>query len=356
MTRMQLFAFILQTQVGIGVLSFPNVLHESAGVDGWISVILAGTIVQLMLLVYIALCNRYPGHNLYTMMPQIFGKWLGNAVNALFIIHFTFTACVILILEMVFVELWVLPFSDPWMVIVANCLVFIYFARENLRIISRYHVMVTLLLVVMIALMLTSFQTTDYRYMFPIGQQGWTALMTGVKSSIISFLGFELFLIVSSDVQASGKSMIAPVLWANGLATAFFFIVVVIIFINFSPESLSFIPQPVPYFLNGISLPFLERMDLIFLSIWLVKVTATLISYLYAAGKGFGYWFHGNEHKKSIYYVAPIVCLAGTLWRSENRVMLLQQLLEYESYVIISIPLLVFLFVWLTGKKGGQAV
>ncbi|MDD9266870.1 GerAB/ArcD/ProY family transporter [Paenibacillus sp. GCM10023248] len=356
MSRMQLFAFILQTQVGIGVLSFPNVLHESAGVDGWMSVILAGAVVQLILLVYIALCKRYPGYNLYTMMPEIFGKWLGNAVNAIYLIHFIFISCVILLLEMVFVELWVLPFTDPWMILTANCLVFLYFAGESLRIIARYQVMVSLLLVVMIALLLTSFQTMDYRYMLPIGQQGLMAIMAGVKSSIISFLGFELFLVVASDVQTEGKSMIAPVLWANGMATVFFLVVVVLIFLNFSPESLSFIPQPVPYFLNGIALPFLERMDLIFLSVWLVKVTATLISYLFAAGKGLGYWFHRNEHKRSIYYLAPAICLAGMLWRSEERILWLQKIVEYESYVVIGLPMLIFLYVWMRGKKGRPAV
>jgi spore germination protein (amino acid permease) len=354
MTRMQLFAFILQTQVGIGVLSFPHVLHQAAGEDGWISIILAGACVNLLLVIYVALCRRFPGKNLYEFMPLILGKWLGNAVNAFYTFHFLFLSCLVMLMEMMFVELWILPFTNPWLVIAANFLILLYFTKERLRIIARYDTMVTFLLILMVAMLLTSFSTMDYRYLLPIGQKGWTAIIAGMKSSVITFLGFELFLIVASDVQSKGKSMLTPILWANTMATFFFFIVVLLIFLNFSPESLPFIPQPVPYFLNGISLPFLERMDLIFLSVWLVKVTATLISYMYAAGKGFGYWFHNNEHKKAIYYLVPFVCLIGFAWRSEKRIALLQKITEYESFILIGLPVLVFLFVWLKGKKGGE--
>lgn len=354
MTRIQLFAFILQTQIGIGVLAFPYDLHKSAGVDGWISILLAGGSIQLLLLAYIALCKRFPRQNLYEFTPLIVGKWFGNLLNAMYIFHFTFTTCLILLLELMFVELWILPFSNPSFIIVANCVIIVYFAKENIRIIARYHALVTLLIFIMLALMFTSFGTMDYRYLLPVGQQGWTAIMMGMKSSVISFLGFELLLILGSDVQTKGKSLIAPVLWANGLATFFFLIVVLVCFINFSPESIAFIPQPVPYFLNGISLPFLERVDLIFLSVWLVKVTATLISYIYAAGKGMGYLFHRNEHSKAIYYLAPIVCLVGLFWRSEERIKLFEKITEIETFVIIGIPIVLLLLAWLTGKRGEQ--
>jgi spore germination protein (amino acid permease) len=354
MSRMQLFAFILQTQVGIGVLSFPYVLHQAAGEDGWISVILAGACVNGLLIIYAALCHRFPGKNFYEFMPLILGKWVGNVVNAFYTFHFLFLSCLVLLMEMLFVELWILPFTNPWLVIAANFIILLYFAKERLPIIARYHTMVTFLLILMVAMMLTSFYTMDYRYLLPIGQKGWTAIIAGMKSSVITFLGFELFLIVSSDVQSKDKSMLAPVLWANTLATLFFLIVVLLCFLNFSPESIPFIPQPVPYFLNGISLPFLERMDLIFLSVWLVKVTASLISYMYAAGKGFGYWFHHNEHRKAMYYLVPFVCLIGFAWRSEKRIAFLQKVTEFESFIVIGLPVLLFLFVWLKGKKGGQ--
>ncbi|CAN7255068.1 endospore germination permease [Paenibacillus sp. LjRoot153] len=352
MTRVQLFAFILQTQIGIAVLSFPYDLHKAAGADGWISVLVAGACVQLILVAYALLCQRFPRQNLYQFVPLIVGKYFGNVINMVYILHFTFTSCLILLMEMTFVELWILPHTNPGLVIVANFIVCLYMAKENIRIIARYNALITLLVFVMLAIMMTNFSTMDYRYLLPVGQEGLHAILLGVKSSLLSFLGFEVVLVLNSDIQAKGKSLIPPILWANGLATAFFLIIVLICYTNFSPESINYIPQPVPYYLNGISLPFLERLDLLFLSIWLVKVTSTQISYLYSAGKGLGYLFHRNEHSKAIYYLVPLVCLTGIFWRSENKVQFLEQITQYDSFIIFGIPIVLLLVAWLSGERG----
>lgn len=351
MTRMQLFAFILQTQIGIAVLSFPYDLHKAAGADGWISVLVAGACVQIVLLAFAMLCQRFPGQNLYQFAPLILGKWLGNTVTAAFTLHFTFTSCLILLMEMMFVELWILPSTNPGLIIVANFVVCFYMAKENIRIIARYNALITLLIIPMLAILITSFSTMDYRYLLPVGQQGWHGILLGVKSSVLSFLGFEVVLVLNSDIQAKGKSIIPPILWANGVATAFFLFIVLVCYLNFNPESLNFIPQPVPYYLNGISLPFLERLDLLFLSIWLVKVTATQISYLYSAGKGFGYLFHRDKHKKAIYYLVPFVCLVGMFWRSDKRIEFLEHITQFDSFIILGIPLVLLVIAWLRGKR-----
>ncbi|MGG1513818.1 GerAB/ArcD/ProY family transporter [Paenibacillus oryzisoli] len=352
MTRTQSFAFILQTQIGIAVLSVPYDLHKSAGADGWMSVLIAGAIVQLILCAYVLLCKRFPQHNLFDFAPIILGQWLGKVVNVAYIAHFLLTTSLIVLMEMTFVEKWILPFTNPWLVLVANCIVCTYLAKEPIRIIARYNVLMTFLIVVMLSIMMTSFRSVDFRYLLPIGQSGWSGVMAGAKSSFLSFLGFEVMLVLSGDVRSAGKSFMPPLLWANGLATLFFLLIVLVSYLNFSQEALDFIPQPVPYYLNGISLPFLERLDLLFLSIWLVKVTATLISYFYCAGKGLSQLFHLRHHAKAIYVLVPLVCALGFLWRSEERMEILGKIVEYESYIILGIPILLLLLAWLLGKRG----
>ncbi|SDW88603.1 GerAB/ArcD/ProY family transporter [Paenibacillus sp. CF384] len=262
MSRFQLFGFILQTQVGLGVLAFPYVLHRSAGQDGWIPIILAGVVIQLLLLGYIALCARFPQRNQFEFVPLLLGKWIGNLVSMVYVDYFALTSTLILLLEMVFVELWVLPFSNPWLVIIANGVILLYIAKESAQIIARYHTMISFILILMVALLFFGHDNFDYRYLLPIGERGWSAILLGMKSSVISFLGFELLFVVSSEVKKNGKSLIAPMLCENGAAAFFYLMVVLACSLNFSPESLDRVPQPVPYYMNGISLPFLERMTI----------------------------------------------------------------------------------------------
>ncbi|SFS86247.1 endospore germination permease [Paenibacillus sp. BC26] len=355
MSRFQLFGFILQTQVGIGVLAFPYALHLAAGRDGWISVILAGGVIQLLLLCYIALCARFPEKNIFEFAPLLLGKWIGSLVTFAYVVYFAMTSTLIILLEMVFVELWILPFSNPWLVIIVNGVILLYFAKESAKIIARYHTLISFILILMLALLCFGHDNFDYRYLLPIGDSGWSAVLLGMKSSVISFLGFELLLVISSDVKQNGKSLVAPMLWANGSATFFYLIVVLICSFNFSPEALVRVPQPVPFYMNGISLPFVERLDLLFLSLWLVKVTATLTSYVYATGKGLGHLFHRNKQKIAIYYMTPLICIAGLFWRSDTGIAHLTKMIEFGAYFVLGFPVALLLIAWITGKKEGQA-
>ncbi|AZN40461.1 GerAB/ArcD/ProY family transporter [Paenibacillus albus] len=354
MSRFQLFGFILQTQVGIGVIAFPYELHKSADTEGWISIILAGVVIQLLIFAYIALSNRFPGRNLFEYAPLLLGKWLGYLVTILYIIHFALSSCIIMLLEVIFVRLWVLPFTNPLYVMLVNAIILLYFAPESIRIIARYHTLITILIPFLLLLMFLGPDNFDYRYLLPIGDEGWKALLLGMKSSVLSFLGFELLLLVSSDVKLEGKSLVAPTLWANGAATFFYLLVVLACSLNFSPEALDEVPQPVPYYLNGISLPFLERIDLLFLSVWLVKVTATLTSYVYATGRSISSLFHLNKHRIAIYCITPPVCAMGFFWKSEAFLTHLSRVLEFECFIIISLPVALLLVAWMTGKKEGK--
>jgi RsiW-degrading membrane proteinase PrsW (M82 family) len=106
--------------------------------------------------------------------------------------------------------------------------------------------------------------------------------------------------------------------------------------------------------LSGISLPFLERLDLIFLSIWLVKVTSTLTGYFYGAAKGMGFLFHRNKHDAAVLYLVPIICVMGFFWNSENDILSLTKVLQFESYFIVGLPILLLILAVLTGRKEGK--
>ncbi|WNS78618.1 GerAB/ArcD/ProY family transporter [Domibacillus sp. DTU_2020_1001157_1_SI_ALB_TIR_016] len=47
----QLFFFMLQTHVGVGILSLPYDVHQVAGKDGWLSILLAGFFMQIGIIV-----------------------------------------------------------------------------------------------------------------------------------------------------------------------------------------------------------------------------------------------------------------------------------------------------------------
>ena len=127
--------------------------------------------------------------------------------------------------------------------------------------------------------------------------------------------------------------------------------IVVICDLYFSPEMMRQTPQPVPFYLSGISLPFLERLDLIFLSVWLVKVTPTLTAYLYGAAKGASTLLHRGSHRTAVLYLAPLVCATAFFWRSEKNVQLLVKAVDYTSFAVLAFPVLLLALAALLGRK-----
>ena len=302
------------------------------------------------LVCFALLAGRFPNRNLFEFAPLLLGRWLGNTLTAFYVLHFTLTACVILLLEMRFVDLWLLPFNSPWPVILANFAVLAFFVRQKIAVIARYYTLILFLIVVLVILMLIGSDHGDYRFLLPVGQSGWLPVTGGMKSALMSFLGFEFFLVVCGDANARGRSLMTPLFWSNLAISVFYLMIVVICDLYFSPEMMRQTPQPVPFYLSGISLPFLERLDLIFLSVWLVKVTATLTAYLYGAAKGASTLPIG-AHRTAVLYLAPLVCATAFFWRSEKNVQLLVKAVDYTSFAVLAFPVLLLALAALLGRK-----
>ncbi|WP_374992171.1 GerAB/ArcD/ProY family transporter [Paenibacillus sp. LHD-38] len=87
--RSQLFFLIIKTQIGIGLLSLPSKIQSSAKGDAWISVLVAGAAIQLLLIVYWQLLKKYPNHTLSEITVRVFGAYIGKTLNLIYYVFFT---------------------------------------------------------------------------------------------------------------------------------------------------------------------------------------------------------------------------------------------------------------------------
>lgn len=110
-----LIAFLIHSnQVGVGILGFQRVIAKEAGHDAWISVAIAGIAVHLVVWVIFMTLSRYPSADLYGINRDVFGKWLGNLINLLYMIYFTMAAIVVLRSYTEVVQAWMFPEVSTW--------------------------------------------------------------------------------------------------------------------------------------------------------------------------------------------------------------------------------------------------
>jgi spore germination protein (amino acid permease) len=337
-TKYQLLYMILQTQIGVGVLSLPHSVNKAAGSDGWISVLIAGVLVQLLILLIWFLSKRYPDQTIFGITEKALGKWIGKCIGFVYVLYAILTCTLILVLFQGILKLWVLPNTPSWIILFIMIGTSIFLVKDRIRVIARFYMFVMVLVPPLIILTIISFPSVaEYRYLFPIGSAGMISILKGAHAVLISMLGFEMLFLLFPYVQATDKQILKSVSIASGVTTLLYLYLVLVSFIVFSPKEIQLVPQPVLYMLKAITFQIVERIDLLFISIWIVVVATSFMSYLLFSSIGIQHIFNLKRHTTAFYFIVPATFIGAMIPRTEFHVGTLSRIVEFTSYVLIVI-------------------
>lgn len=354
-TPLQLFFIILQTQIGIGILSLPYNLFRVAETDGWLSLIISGAIVQIVTLIHWGLTYRLPGETVYSMGSTLLGKFFGKLLNWGYVGYYIFTSSTIIVLYVNVLKRWVYHVTPAYVLVLLLAIIAIYFAKEHIVNIARFYVLVSVLLVIIVLLVASAFKYADIRYIFPIGETGIDKIVLGAKEGTISMLGFEAILILAPFVKVKSKTAtLKMVMLSNLVVTIIYLYVTLACLLFFSPDEMPLVPEPVLYILKATQNSVIERIDLVFLAFWIISVITSLIMYIYIASVGMKTCFKKKTHRP---FVPIIVFCAAALAiyysKSDELTASLARIITYLVYIFIFIiPTLFFILSLFTKRKG----
>ncbi|MBN8237258.1 endospore germination permease [Halobacillus kuroshimensis] len=285
-SRRQFFFIIIQTQIGVGVLSVPFELHSAARQDGWISLIIGASALPVVLLAIWGTARNFPEDSLYRINEKIFLTWGGRVLSAGFVLYFISVGTLIIILYSRMISLWVLPHTPLWITASLMILVCFYMISGGLLVMGRLYTMLSVLILILFGVILYSAKEMNIVYLFPILESGWGRVLGAVNQAFFSFFGYIVSLVIYSKVLGTHKEKLKVILYAHSFVFLFYFIIVFVSFTYFSTEEITLVPEPILYMLKAFELPIIARLDLFFISIWVVNVATTFGTYLYMAGLG----------------------------------------------------------------------
>jgi spore germination protein (amino acid permease) len=356
-TQGQLMFFILQAQIGVGILSLPYDLHLIAKGGAWISVLLSGLFVQLIIIVHWSLCKLYPSDNLYRFLPKVVGKHFGNLLSFIYSGYFLFVAGLILVKLLDIIHKWMLQKTPKWAVLLLILALSFYLVRENVRIITRFFVITSFLIIAMVILSLIGYRSVDFTYIFPITEAGWINIIKAVKDGTPAMLGFELILILYPMVEGKKHGKLRAVSTANLFTTLFYVFEVFTCLIIFSADEILLVPEPILYMLKAFSFHIVDRIDLLFLALWFVMTFTSLIAYLYAGVVGLGQLFHKGQVKKPLLYVLGIIFLSAFYPDDPFAIAYFERTVFVAfSILVIGCPILLLLIGYVKKRKKGQTL
>ncbi|MFY0762239.1 GerAB/ArcD/ProY family transporter [Metabacillus dongyingensis] len=349
-SKTQLYFLMIQSQIGVGVLSLPSVTQKTAKGDAWITTIIAGIFIEMILVVYWLLLKRFPNLILTEFTKKIAGKGLGKILNFSFYMYFVLTACFAVIFIVNLINTWLLPLTPPWIISMLIMLASVYLAIDDIKIIARFFTLASFLILIIIILSILNFtQELDFQYVRPIGHSGFTNIFLGSSESIISMLGFEILLMSYPYVQGKEKGFLKTISLGNLSITFLYTFFVFTNLISFSPVIIKQIKEPLLYIFRGLSYQLIDRLDLIFISIWIVPMTTSVVAYLFMASKSIS----KKKSYSKLVVANGILIFCITLIPVDDLLLnKLSELIKYLSYIFaFGLPLFLLLVSYIFKKQ-----
>ncbi|MFD1357222.1 GerAB/ArcD/ProY family transporter [Fictibacillus halophilus] len=350
-THRQLFFLIVQTQVGVGVLSLPYSLFAKAKIDGWIALIIAGLFIQFSILAIWKLCDRFPQNTIYDILPKIMGKNLGFVFNFIYTLHFAFISILILIMYNSIVGKWILFETPHWVIIFIMAFAGWYFITSTPREIARFFVLVTPLLLILFGFILYAYTDVHLLYVFPVGQTGMLTIIKSSSDAVVALLGFDAALIFLAYTSGSPAKKIKVISFASFCITVLYAFIVFTTYIFFNPEEIVIVPEPVLYMLKAFTFSIIERTDLIFLSVWIISVATSFISYLFVAAKGVQTLFRLQHHQSAAPYITIFCAMIAIIPNEKLEILIWNKYISLTSLIFSGLFPIVLLLIAVLRKK-----
>lgn len=296
---MQYIFLIHGVQVGVGLLTLPRELAEKAGTDGWISLIIGWFISTLASLLIIQVMKHYPNGTIIDLITHYFGKWCGKIAACMFILYFAFIGSIVFIREGLFIQFWILTQTNILIILLLLSIPSYLIVRNNITILGRYAELVFFMTIWMLCFYFNPLKEAHWLHLLPIIKEGWTPILTAAKTTIFSFMGFEVAFFLYPFLQQKQKATIGIVI-ANTITLFVFLFITIIAFAFYSPDEITQFKEPTINLLKIVEFKFLERLEIVFLSLYIFVISTTVLPLFFVTVFSVSQLLGKQDHRKYV--------------------------------------------------------
>lgn len=284
------------SMVGVGVLNFQRELVDHAGYNAYISVVLVGVSIHLILwMIYNILRFNQEGLDVTAINITCFGKIAGNIITLATVLYFWFGGFIEFRTYIELIQIWVFPSIKILPLSIVLLLLIYYTVSGGLRTVTGLSSLG--FIITMIFVFPENLSVLPYAHplnLMPLFNHSMTDILLSSKTMLFQFLGFEALLFFYPFIKTPEKSQ----KWAHlsvFFVTLLYLIIVILTFMYFSEGELHEIFWPTLNMLKIIEGPVLMRVEYLAISMWLIKILAGICLSLWVACRGM----------KSVFQIKP---------------------------------------------------
>ncbi|WP_027408361.1 GerAB/ArcD/ProY family transporter [Anoxybacteroides tepidamans] len=348
------FFTIHGAQLGVGVLSFQRRLNEIVGHDGWISIIIAGLAVHVLIwMVYKIFQASGEGKDIVRVNIECFGKWIGNLLNAGLLVYFLSFALVVLRTYIEIIQVWVFPLMGTWQFSLIFLLLTYYTVSGGFRIVVGLCVWGFIVpLLTIFPMLFFSLEYAHYRNFLPVFDHSIVDILKGAKGVTFEYLGFEMILMYYSFVKNAPQSQ-RWAQWGTAFTTLLYLIVIFISTVFYNEEQIKHVIWPTLTLAKIPEIPFIERVEYIIISTYVFVIFPIICLAVWAVTGGLKQ-MTSLKQRKSLPIILAILFAASLFFNKREEIALLDQIVSTTGFyvLIIYIP---SLYVFVSVKKRFQS-
>ncbi|MEH6954773.1 GerAB/ArcD/ProY family transporter [Neobacillus drentensis] len=347
------FFIIYNSQVGVGILGFQRTIAAKAGYDAWIGVIIAGSFVQVFIWMMYKLLAKADG-DIVDVHSKMLGNLLGSVPSFVIMIYYWLASVSVILSFIEIIQVWMFPTLPSWILCSLILGLVYYCVSGGFRVVVGVSFLSFIIpQLLFIVLYLYPLKSAHFSNLLPILNHSYKELFDAVKSSMYTIAGTETLLMFYPfirEVKSSKKFAHLGVLFTTILYT----ISAIISFTFYSESQLKETIWPELSLTKVIRLSYLERFEYLYISMYIIIVSALLSLLLWCSSRGLKRIFK----KKQKYFLIVLSLLSVILSQLIN-----EQIKEVLDKIVTQmniwifygyIPVLLVLFTLLKrGKQNG---
>ncbi len=307
-TSGQAFTFLFLFIYEIRTLTAASKLGE-AGPDAWLAMILGGLVIVTAGWLMGKLAMRFPEETLFEFAPRIAGSLLGRLMGVAFILFWTLFATRVLREVGDLAKSELLRQTPLEIIILIMLASSAYLARRGFEPISRvYQILIVPVIAVVVLIPVIAIPVIQMDNFRPFFAKGAAPIMKGAWDTFIGWEGMEaiLFLLpyIADKRPALRVSVGAPL-----LVFVTWFAMQITVLGSLGAEEAMALASPGLDLAQVVDIPgeFFERVDSVYISIWLLVSYASIVAALHLSAMGIKRMAGLRDHKPWVFPLVPVV-------------------------------------------------
>ncbi|MFT9847497.1 GerAB/ArcD/ProY family transporter [Aneurinibacillus sp. REN35] len=346
-----LFFLVNTMQIGVGILRAPRIMAEHVGNEGWISVLLGALLIQVIMLLVFHVLKRYQNRNLLEVGEILLGKPINYCTSVIIGLYY-FLLGVLLIRDFIgILQDFIFTFTSPIYLFLLFLFPCYLLLRGGISLLTRFSVIVFFSTAWLLVFLIYVYINFQWEFMLPLFQHSISDYIRGTKEITLDYFGFEVAFFFYSLLARKENALLYASL-GHWFSTAIYLAVIVGATGLYGSEMLKQQSYPVMDMFRIIQLPFVERVEIIGISVWGMLVIISSAGFILIGGMSIKHvWKQSFLCKPHILILLAFVTLLFLPSRFLDIDNILSFLGVFWLYVIITSTVL---FVLLTYIKHGR--